>query len=336
MRNQKAPARYNKYLGKTLNKNILSCTGLLCLPQDLVLTEKHLAFLHDCNIELIDADVEDTVPINKIINQAVGEWKEIFQTAKNSDQIFIRQITDQAVPLIGQLADTYDLHTILIGLHASDDYTYRHSVAVAILTTLIGKWLQLPHEELHQLTTAALLHDIGKTKIPSYILTKQGRLTPEEYKIVKQHTTFGFDMIRNTEGLSDIHARVALEHHERLDGSGYPNGLREETHFLSRIVAVTDVFHAMLSKRPYKDAFPFYQVVKEMYDGAFGLFDPEIVTLFTQRAMEALIGNEVKLSNGQTGKVIQIRSHDLWKPLILCNDQFIDLALAPSLHIEQI
>jgi len=325
-----------RFLGKRLNKNILNRNGILFLPQDVTLNEEHLARLESQRIALTEEDVEEVEPIESVIQKAVGEWKDIFETAKNSNQIFMRGITEYAVPLIRRLTDDYDLHAMLTGLLANDDYTYRHSVAVAAISTLIGRWSGLPPEELHSLTVAALLHDIGKTKIPSHILNKCGKLMPEEYELVKLHTTFGYDLIRNTEGLSTEHALVALQHHERLDGSGYPNRLRDETSLYSRIVAVADVFHAMLSKRPYKEAFPFYQVIKEVYDGAFGRFDPEVVAVFTKKSMEALIGNDVRLSDGRTGKIVQVHPHDLCNPLILCGERFIDLARDASVCIEQI
>jgi len=336
MKEPKQAIDASRFIGKRLNKNILGPTGVLYLPQDILLTERHLEILKDASIELTDTDIMDSLPIEKVIKDAVDEWKEIFQTVKNSDQIFVRSIEEKAVPLIFELVDNYDLHSILSELLGNDDYTYRHSVAVAALSTLIGKWLDFPPDKLRGLTIAALLHDIGKTKIPSYILTKAERLTQQEYQIVKQHTVFGYEMIRNAEGLSELHALVALQHHERLDGSGYPHHLRDEAHLESRIVAVADVFHAMLSKRPYKESLPFYQVVKELYSGAFGLFDPLIVAMFTQRAMEALIGNDVLLSNGQMGKIIQIDPQNMWKPLIMSNNKFINLANHPSIYIEQV
>lgn len=336
MMNRERTGSVSRFIGKRLNKNIVGPTGVLYLPQDTVLNERHLALLLEAGIRITDADVYESVPVTVIIREAAEEWKSIFEAAKNADRIIARNITEHVVPLLLELVSNYDLHTVLDGLYEIDDYTYRHSVAVAALSTLIGKWLGFPSARLRVLTAAALLHDIGKTKIPSSILLKAGRLTPEEYEIVKKHTVFGYEMIRNADGLSELHAQVALQHHERLDGSGYPNRLTEETFLESRIVAVADVFHAMLSKRPYKEASPFFQVMKEMYSGAFGAFDPVVVTKFTQRAMEALIGNDVLLSNGQTGTIVRIDAHNPWKPLILLNRRFVNLANHPSLDIKDI
>lgn len=336
MSRQDLQAEMERYLGKTLKRHLFTRDGLFILPRHSVLTERHLDLLRHFRIVLSDRDVEDTPPIAAVIDQAVAEWKEVLQSARNTGQIFLRPIEQKAVPLIRRMADKYSLHSILTGLTEKDDYTYRHSVAVAILSTLIGRWLQLRKEELEMLTTAALLHDIGKTKIPSQILTKNGRLTTEEFGMIKQHTTYGYEMIRGQGDFSETHALIALEHHERLDGSGYPYGRREETHLLSRIVAVADVFHAMCSKRPYKEAHPFIQVAREMFDGAFGLYDPKVATLFVRRTMESLIGSAVQLTDGRIGTVVRIHPEELFKPLVLCDDRFVDLTHDPSLHIQSI
>lgn len=322
-------------IGKRLNKNILSPFGLLLLPQGIVLTRKHLNFLRDYGVHLLDDDVEDAPPVSIVVNKAVDEWKHIFQTAKNSERIFFRSITEQAAPLIRTIADQYDLQSALSELAVNDDYTYHHSVAVAILSTVIGKWSGLPEHRLRSLTVAALLHDIGKAKIPSYLLTKPGSLTTDEFELMKKHTSFGFEMIMSEDSFGEEHAVAALQHHERLDGSGYPNGIRD-IHPFGRIVAVADVFHAMLSKRPYQDPAPLYKALKELHGGAFGKFDPEVVSVFAHRAMEALIGNEVLLSNGQRGKIVSIHPHEVWKPLVKCRDRFVDLSVVPDLHISRL
>ncbi|HZG58126.1 HD-GYP domain-containing protein [Paenibacillus sp.] len=323
-------------IGKRLNKNILAPSGALLLPEGTILSSRHLELLRENGVPPTADDIEDVAPIGPVLEKAVEEWRHIFRAARNSDRVFLRSIAEQASVSVRAIAESYDLQTILSGLLAHDDYTYRHSVAVSVLSTVIGKWMGYPEDRLRALTVSSLLHDIGKAKVPPHILAKTGRLTPEEYEIVKKHTTYGYELILKVNGFSQEHAICALQHHERMDGTGYPFGLKEETHPFSRIVAVADVFHAMLSKRPYKEPSPFYQVVKEMHDGAFGRFDPEIVGVFSLRAMEALIGNEVRLSNGQTGRIVRVRRDEVWKPLVQCGGRFVDLSQVPSLHIERV
>lgn len=324
-------------IGKRLNKNVFSRSGTLCLTADVILTEEHLNALYDLGVVIEENDVDsDTEATTRLVDDAVLEVKHIFYHAKHSDQLFVRQIKHKVVPLIHTLIHKYSLSHLLTALQSKDDYTFRHSIAVGALATLIGEWLHVKKDDLEVLTTASILHDIGKMKIDSEILLSTGPLSNDQFREMKEHTVLGFDMIQSTPGLGERHALVALRHHERWDGSGYPYGLNGHCiDFLSRIVAVADVFHAMSSKRPYKDPLPFYKVIREMYYSTFGSFDPNIILTFTQKIMNSLIGSEVELSNGQIGKIIRINPSDLPNPLVQTKGRFIDLSMSP-MYIDKI
>jgi HD-GYP domain-containing protein (c-di-GMP phosphodiesterase class II) len=214
---------------------------------------------------------------------------------------------------------------------------YRHNVAVGVIATLIGKWVGLKEAELSQLSMAAALHDVGKIKIPLEILNKSGKLTKDEYNLMKKHTIYGYEMIKETVGTNHRQALVALQHHERQNGSGYPFGIRaDKIDDFSRIVAVADVFHAMTSKRAYRDASPFYETLKQMQQNAFGDLDPRLVGLFLDKIMQSLIGNEVMLTDGRRGKIVMINQVDPIHPLVRIDDMFLDLSKEPALQIEQV
>lgn len=230
-----------------------------------------------------------------------------------------------------------DFFKLFVSLQSKDDYTYRHNVAVGILATLIGKWLDLKENELSQLSIAATLHDIGKVKIPQEILTKPGKLTKDEYNLMKKHTIFGYEMLKSTIGTNHAEALVVLQHHERQDGTGYPFGLSaDRISFFSRIVAVADVFHAMSSNRSYRNASPFYETLMQMNNNAFGEFDPKICRLFIDKMMQSMIGNEVLLTDNRTGTLVMTNAHSPLRPLIQINSDFVDLSKEPSLHIVQV
>jgi len=270
-----------------------------------------------------------------MVDEAMAEVSELFRSAANAETVYFDQIRRRVLPTIRKLTETCTLYHVLSALQEKDDYTHKHSIAVAVLSSLIGKWLRIGKDELELLSGAALLHDVGKAQLPAELLTKTGKLSPEEFELIKKHTVLGYEFIRNVPGFSETHAIAALQHHERMDGSGYPHGLTGETHRFSRIVAVADVFHAMLSHRPYKRAQPFYKVVKEMSKGAFGQFDPLIVDLFTRKAMEALIGNEVLLSDGRRARIVRVNANDPANPLVMRGERFIDLARSPDLNIVE-
>src|SRR5690606_23577733 len=155
--------------------------------------------------------------------------------------------------LIQNVSENTNVLQLFVALQAKDDYTYRHNIAVGALANLIGNWMNLDHQALMQLTTAALLHDVGKVLISESILNKPGKLTDEEYAIMKKHTIYGYEILNDTVGISHRQALVALQHHERMNGSGYPMGIkRDNIDLFSRIVAVADIFHAMTSNRVYR------------------------------------------------------------------------------------
>jgi HD-GYP domain-containing protein (c-di-GMP phosphodiesterase class II) len=132
-------------------------------------------------------------------------------------------------------------------------------------------------------------------------------------------------------------ALIALQHHERIDGRGYPFNLKgHEVDPFSRIVAVADIFHAMSSKRPYHDPLPFYKIVSEMRNGSFGELDPEVVAVFLKMMIRHLIGSKVKLTDGRFGEVVYINPHDDVNPLVKVDDKFLDLSQSRHIHIQEI
>lgn len=221
-------------------------------------------------------------------------------------------------------------------VQALDNYTYKHNIAVGVISTLLGKWMGLSQEELDILTLGAILHDIGKMRIPMDILNKPGKLTRDEYEDMKKHTTYGYEILCATEGLSPRTALIALQHHERENGQGYPQQLQpEEVDPLSKIVAVADVFHAMTSKRVYHEASPFFQVMKEIHGDVYGRLDAHITFTFLQQWMLHTIGKKALLSNGEIGTILMVPASNPLQPLIqLDQDQYIDLQ--KHSHIELI
>lgn len=323
------------WVGRRLNKNVYTKQDVLACPAHTVLTEQMLRKLMQLGVELQAEDVESSADtIDRVVEHAVKEMKGIFHFARESGQLVVDDIRVHVVPAIRQSAEAGMLYQMLNRLQLEDDVTCRHSIAVAMVGVLIGQWLRLPEEEIGLIAAGGLLHDVGKLRVPAEILNKPGRLTEEEFAEMKRHTVYGYEMLRGEEGVDEDVARVALRHHERLDGSGYPYGLKgEEIDLPSRIIAVADVFHAMLSKRVYKNELPFYQVIKEIAHSAFSQFDASVVAVFARKMMETMIGSQVILSDGQIGTVISVHLHDPANPLVRAGEQFYDLSVMQELHI---
>jgi putative nucleotidyltransferase with HDIG domain len=197
----------------------------------------------------------------------------------------------QSRPLVGDLraselvsaADAFmgpTVRALLVRLAHKDDYTAEHTRGVALRAVQVGEELGLPPARLRELAIGGLVHDVGKLSVPNEILQKPGALTDEEYDQIKRHPELGSDLVRQL-GFSAQVARLVLDHHERLDGSGYPRGLgAPDLDLETRILAVCDVFDALLSKRVYRPAWTL--------DGALELLSRESGTGFDSACVEAL------------------------------------------------
>lgn len=329
-----------EHLIDQVNKHeIYNKQGVLLLPKYVKLTKERIEWLMQHDIELTDDDVTtfDQEKYEKVIDDAVDESKEIFEEVREQTSLPLSHVHENIVPVITQMSQEAHIIDLFVSLQAKDDYTYRHNIAVGTLASLVGQWLHLSEEEILVLSTAGFLHDIGKMRIPESILNKPGSLTEQEFAFMKKHTLFGYEIIRDTVGTVNREALVALQHHERMDGSGYPYGLkRDDIDFFSRIISVVDVFHAMTSKRVYRDASPLYEVLHQMNDDTFGVLDPRITRLFIEKMMMSLINHKILLTNGQTGHIVLINQNDPIHPLIQVGDQFFDLSKDRSLHIKSV
>jgi len=172
------------------------------------------------------------------------------------------------------------VYALVSAVDAKDHYTYGHSRKVNTYAVALAEAIGLSPDEVSRVSTAALLHDIGKIGIPDKILSKKGKLTTEEWEAIKSHPKFGANIIGNVPSLVSCLPAI-LYHHERWDGTGYPEGLKGETIPLdARILAIADAFAAMTSARPYRDAFCDDKVIKRLRQGAGKQFDPQLVEVF--------------------------------------------------------
>jgi HD-GYP domain-containing protein (c-di-GMP phosphodiesterase class II) len=262
------------------------------------------------------------------------EFRNMFHAVREGGKVPVDDIREMIIPSIHQVTDTPHFFDILSGIQAKDDYTYRHNIGVGVISTMIGKWLGLSGEELSLLALAATLHDLGKVKIEDDILNKPGKFTEEEYAEMKRHTIFGYELLCKENDIPERVALVALQHHERENGGGYPYGLTgEHLDYYSKIVGVADIFHAMTSKRIYKDAMPLFQVMRLMMEEGFGHLEPKICHLFVKRMMEMSIGSSAIMSDDRMATIIQVHDDDPMRPFVMVGDSFYDLRQYRDIHL---
>lgn len=331
-----------EFIGKQLITNLFNSKGVFVLPAMTLLSTEHIRLITQHQIMLEEKDVahvEGAAFFQIAIDDCTAAMEGIFEQVRynKNKRIPMIELRNEVIPFIHQVTEKNDFYGILAALQSKDDYTYRHNVAVGILSTLLGKWLKMKPEDLSQLTIAATLHDIGKISVPAEILTKPGPLTDEEFQIMKKHTTYGYEMVRDTVGTNHNQALVALQHHERMDGSGYPFGvLGNRITDFSKIVAICDIFHAMTSDRFYRKASPLYEVLIQMQESVYGKLDPYICRVFIDKLMQSMIGNEVELTDGRTGRIVMILSHDPLRPLVNIGEDFVDLSKERTLGIVRV
>lgn len=328
-------------IGKRSIRDIYDQSGELLVPISTVITYDHIILLEEKGITLKSEDVQDLekdfINHSKIINETVEDVRNIFGEIRETKKIPLNELRESIIPIVYEVSDSKYLLPLLSALQAKDDYTYRHNIAVGAIANLIGKWMGLDQQQLLQLTVAGLLHDVGKMLIPETIVNKPGKLTYQEFIIMQKHTIYRYEILKETIGVTHRQALVALQHHERMDGSGYPMGIKgDKIDLFSRIVAVADVFHAMTSRRVYQDQFPFYKVVSEIERSMFDSLDPAISIVFIEKIMSALIGSSILLSDGRAGKIVMVPKNYPTRPLIQVGEEFIDLTIHSDLQIEKI
>ena len=228
----------------------------------------------------------------------------------------------------------------LARLKTADDYTFMHSVAVCALMIALARKLGLDEQQTRDAGMAGLLHDLGKAMIPMEILNKPGKLTDEEFDLVKTHPEEGHKLLLGGIGISEMTRDVCLHHHEKIDGSGYPKRLNGETMSLfAKMGAVCDVYDAVTSNRPYKAGWDPAESIKRMAEWK-GHFDPVVFQAFVKSLGIYPIGSFIRLESGKLGVVIEQGEQSLLKPKVrvffstksqaYIKPETIDLARSPE------
>lgn len=269
--------------------------------------------------------------------EKVSDIKGVFKSVLDGEEIDLEKVSQVSDDIFKSVDDIYVAIESISELKDFDEYTYIHSINVSLYSMLLAKWLELDKEDIKELVKAAVLHDLGKAKIQDGIINKPGELTDEEFLEMKNHPQYGYDLCKGMEDISDRIKDTVLSHHEKIDGSGYPNGLKgEEISLFAKIVAVCDVYDAITSKRAYKDKITPFETFDEMIEHGYGKLDTEIMLTFLQNISNLYVGIKVKLNTGEIGEIIFIPSDKLSQPLVKVGEKFIDFATDHSYKVVEI
>jgi putative nucleotidyltransferase with HDIG domain len=227
----------------------------------------------------------------------------------------------EAEPLVDEISQSIsrnpEAFLNLVRLKNSDDYTYMHSVAVCALMIALGKQLGLTDQSLKDAGTAGLLHDVGKMMIPGKVLNKPGKLTDEEFNIIKEHPRKGWEVLNISTGANAVSLDVCLHHHERVDGKGYPEKISgDELSLFARMGAVCDVYDALTSNRCYKNGWAPAETIRKMAEWKDGHFDERVFHSFVKTIGIYPSGTLVKLKSGRLGVVLEQTEKSLLTPIV--------------------
>ena len=230
--------------------------------------------------------------------------------------------TDTARELVGEMADSIsrspNAMLWLTHMKKRDEYTSIHCMNVSILAITFGRTLGLDRTQLELLGLGALLHDIGKMQVPLEILNKPGRLTDEEFDIVKSHSMNGYNLLRQKEDMPTEVLEIVRSHHERINGRGYPQGLTGDLiDQLTQITSIVDVYDAITSDRCYHDGISPHEALKNMFDWAGENFNADLVESFIKCLGIYPIGSMVQLNSGHIGIVVSVSDKTKLRPIIL-------------------
>lgn len=273
-------------------------------------------------------------------NQAVLKYKKEFFSWKAGGKLDIAKVRTIIIPLLELFSNEKKMLTLLNDFSNAKDYFAHHAIAVGILASAIGKKMGFPVGQTLQLGLAGTLANCGMAKIDSAILDKAAFLTKEEFNEVKKHVVYSFQMVKDTPLLRREMKLAIFQHHERLDGSGYPRGLKlEDISIFSQIIAVADMYHAMTSERLYRVKESPFKVIELILEEEFGKFDIKVVQALHNLVGNLSIGLKVRLTDGKDGEIIFLHRDASLRPMMKMNDEnetILDLTTNRHLAIERI
>ena len=248
------------------------------------------------------------------------------------EQQNLNVITDIATDIVVDISSRDNVCLDLFDLRSFDDYTFHHSVNVAVYSVIVGREMGLSSDDLNTLCLSAIVHDFGKTKVPSDIIKKPAKLTDEEYEEIKKHPRYSFDMIGEVPGISAKVKQAVLCHHENENGSGYPLGKAgDDIPLFSKIIHAADVFDALISRRSYKEAYSPADAFEYLRGGKGILFDEKIVDIMMRMIPAFPPGIDVVLSNDEKAMVLA-HTDDAMRPIVkmLDDGRHVNLATDPE------
>jgi len=349
--------------GMVLAKPAIDHLKRVVLAEGTVLTEKLIDRLENWNIFVVDIFGDEGNPLpqesglpvaafgqptdSALQEQFYSAYKDVVQDVQTAFEqirylkvVPLIKVRELANTSIADLSHTPGAINLLHMLQGMDNHTARHSLNVAIIAGVLGRWLGFSTKLLQDLILSALLHDVGKTQIAEEILNKKTtQLTPYESDLMQKHTIEGYQLLKRAAYQLPFHILAGvLQHHEGADGSGYPLQLTgDKIHLFARVIAVADRYELLTNKDMEENYLTPFAAVEALIREAFERLDASVASVFLTNIRDQFIGNIVRLSDGREAAVIYLGRFISQRPVVQTRDgQFIDLEIERELTITEV
>lgn len=346
-------ARMALKAGMELGEDVSTFTNGVILPANTVLDEFSIAKLARHSIMCVSIKEDEDYAVTHfekvrksktfkkfevVYNNNLSAYKYMIQTFVDTGEPvnteYLLQIHDNIKACTNSSGQLLDM--LYIMLPSEDNMTFAHCLNSALISNVFGTWLGLSKKDISTFTLCGFFYDIGKLKLPNTILWKSGRLSDFEFNWMKTHTTIGYDLIKN-QRLDEHIINTNLMHHERCDGSGYPNNLKDnEIDIFAKYIAIVDSYEAMTSARTYRNSLNPFQVIRNFEKTGFEKYGYAIIYPILEHIASDHLGMTVKLNNDILADVILINKNALSRPLLKNGEDVIDLSKMPDLEIVAI
>ena len=267
-------------------------------------------------IEKLKVPDRAKVKLSESVKKRVSEGIQ-YLFSNTSTEAFTDTANHIANDLMKAISDNDAIAIDISALKVSDEYTFKHSVDVATMAMVIAKKHGMSEKEIQEIGISGLLHDVGKSQIPNEILNKAGRLTEEEFALMKQHSLFGFKILKEKDSISQAISLGVLQHHEKINGQGYPLGLKaDQISPYAKVLSVADVYDALVTERPYKKAFSQNDAIEIIMSMTTDL-DISIMESFLGSIILYPVGCTVQLSNGEKARVVENSTEYILRPKVV-------------------
>lgn len=349
-------------LGKVIAEDIFANTQYPIIYKNTKVKPEHLRVFELFNLKTVlvhnEIEVEETEIIEEKLDNppvalplqqstsfeksyldGIGQLKKEFSNWEAGGRVDLAKVRNIMIPLMDKVLENRSYIFDLNSYSNAKDYLYHHCIATGLIAAVIAKKMGYERGDTIQLAIAGMLADSGMSRIPSRIRDKKSVLTESEFGEVRKHPYYSYLLIKNVTAIKDIMKVAVYQHHERLDGSGYPKGDRSGSiSIFAQIIAVADVFHAMTSERMYRSKQSPFKVIEMIKEEEFGKFDIKVVQALMNIVVDLPIGTKIELSNLELGEVMFINKYSPTRPLVKLTrtGEIVDLSSNRSFYISRV